>query len=83
MYNLKKINLANKVIELFQSVLETKSISADTKIGDLEMDELDMLDAVMAFEDFFNIEISDEDWEYCCRNENTIQSIINYVGTKC
>lgn len=47
------------------------------------MDELDMIDAVMAVEDAFNIEISDEDWEYCCRNENTIQTIINYVGTKC
>lgn len=52
--------LAKLVAEQFSC--EPNSVTADTNlVADLDMDSLDMLETVMAIEDHFGIEITDEE----------------------
>lgn len=58
------IDLQDKVIELTatQSGCRLEEIKPDSHFeDDLGMDSLDAIELVMALEDYFNVEISDED----------------------
>ena len=49
-----------KQIIVEQSVCDEEDIKLETEIDDLKLDSLDKIELLMALEDEFNVEISDE-----------------------
>jgi acyl carrier protein len=48
-----------------------------------KFDELDMIEMVCDTEFEFKIEIGDDEWENLFNNENTVSTIIDFIGEKC
>ncbi len=70
--------MEKEVIELISSTLEVdkKSISKDTDLlNDLDVESLDLVDLVTAFEDKYNVEIADKD----IKDLHTVGDIVNYI----
>lgn len=70
--------LERKVIEIVARELDldvSQVKPESTFIGDLGADSLDIMELVMAFEDEFNAEISDEDVEKI----QTVRDAINFL----
>ena len=70
--------MEKEVIELISSTLEvdTKSISKDTDLlNDLDVESLDLVDLVTAFEDKYSVEIADKD----IKDLHTVGDIVNYI----
>ena len=65
-----------KIVAEHLDVEEAKVSSDASFIDDLGADSLDTVELVMAFEEEFDIEISDEDAEKI----QTVQDAIDYVG---
>jgi acyl carrier protein len=68
----------DKLKEILVDVLGVKAedIKAESKfIDDLGADSLDLVELIMAFEDKFNIEISDEDAEKII----TVKDALDYI----
>ncbi len=55
------MSVETKVIELVKELLGLETLSADAKFADLDVDSLDAVEIIMAIEDHFKIEISDEE----------------------
>ncbi len=71
-------------MEVFETVKEiiaeelavdADEVTADATFDDLGADSLDIVEVVMAFEEEFDIEISDEDAE----DINTVQDAVDYI----
>ena len=70
--------MEKEVIELISSTLEVdkKSISKDTDLlNDLDVESLDLVDLVTAFEDKYGVEIADKD----IKDLHTVGDIVNYI----
>ena len=70
--------MEKEVIELISSTLEMdkKSISKDTDLlNDLDVESLDLVDLVTAFEDKYSVEIADKD----IKDLHTVGDIVNYI----
>ena len=70
--------MEKEVIELISSTLEVdkKSISKDTDLlNDLDVESLDLVDLVTAFEDKYSVEIADKD----IKDLHTVGDIVNYI----
>lgn len=70
----------DKLKEILVDVLgvKTEDIKAESKfIDDLGADSLDLVELIMAFEDKFGIEISDEDAEKLI----TVKDALDYIET--
>ncbi|WP_027701570.1 acyl carrier protein [Metaclostridioides mangenotii] len=71
----------DKVVEIIidQLGVEDKVITAETSLmKDLEADSLDAVEIIMALEDEFELEISDEDAE----NFKSIGDIVKYIESQ-
>lgn len=70
--------MEKEVIELISSTLEVdkKFISKDTDLlNDLDVESLDLVDLVTAFEDKYSVEIADKD----IKDLHTVGDIVNYI----
>ena len=75
------MSLEQRVKDLVISQLgvEASKVNNDSSfIDDLGADSLDTVELVMAFEEEFNLEISDED----AMKMRTVQDVINYLKDK-
>jgi acyl carrier protein len=64
-----------KVILAVQLGLDESDITAEKNLYDLGADSLDDVELIMAFEEEYDIEISDEDAEKC----RTVAAIVEYL----
>ncbi len=59
--------------------LDIKELTSETSfINDLELDSLDIVDLIAAFEDEFNIQIADKD----IKTLQTVGDVVNYLEAK-
>ena len=75
----KENNLEKEVIDIIANVLEVDKslLNVNTNLTkDLDVESLDLVDLVVAFEDKYNLEIPDPD----IKNLQTIQDIIDYLN---
>jgi len=71
----------DKLKEILVDVLgvEDDNVKPESKfVEDLGADSLDLVELIMAFEDKFSIEISDEEAEKMV----TVKDVLNYIDTK-
>ena len=54
------MSIEEQVLAVIKDQLGVDQLESDTKFEDLDFDSLDAVELIMAFEDQFNIEISDE-----------------------
>lgn len=54
------MSIEEQVLAVIKDQLGVDQLESDTKFADLDFDSLDAVELIMAFEDQFNIEISDE-----------------------
>ncbi len=64
-----------KEIIALELAVDADEVTADATFDDLGADSLDIVEVVMAFEEEFDIEISDEDAE----DINTVQDAVDYI----
>lgn len=72
--------MKEEVINLIASTLgiDKKKINEKTNlIADLDVESLDLVDLVVAFEEKYEIEIPDQD----IKNLQTVEDIVNYLET--
>ena len=55
------MSVETEVINLIKDLLGLEQLAPDAKFGDLDVDSLDAVEIVMAMEDHFKIEITDEE----------------------
>ncbi len=67
-----------KKILVEQLDIDEDIVTPETTIEDLGVDSLDLVEAVMAIEDTFNIKIEDNDLE----SLKTVNDFVNYVENK-
>lgn len=73
-----KKNLKEEIIELIADTLEIdkEQIKETTNLArDLEVESLDLVDLVVAFEEKYNLEIPDQE----VKNLQTVSDIISYI----
>lgn len=71
--------MEKEIIDLISSVLEIPSekLTLETNlVRDLEIDSLDLVDLIVAFEEKYQKEIPDQD----IKNMQTISDIVNYLN---
>lgn len=68
--------MANEIIKIIEETLGVKGVTENTNlINDLEVESLDLVDLISAFEEKYNIEIPDSD----IKTFQTVKDIINYI----
>lgn len=74
------MTLLEQIIEIMESEVDTKfdNVDENTTFDELQLDSLDMVEIIMAIEEKFDIEISDEDGE----NIKCIGDAVKYVEDK-
>jgi len=75
---IKQVLGDNYMIEQVQKIFKEKfglDVSADTRIEDLDLDSLDLLELAFHIEDEFGIEVEDEDMMGLV----TIQDVLDYA----
>ena len=74
--------MKEEIINLIASTLEVSKESLNEKtnlVKDLDVESLDLVDLVVAFQEKYQIEIPDED----IKNLQTIEDIIKYIESHC
>lgn len=74
------MTLLEQIIDIMESEVDTKfdNVDENTTFDELQLDSLDMVEIIMAIEEKFDIEISDEDGE----NIKCIGDAVKYVEDK-
>ncbi len=74
------MSVETKVKEIVADQLEVAidKLSAETTFEDIDADSLDVVELVMALEEEFDLEISDQEIE----NINSIGDVIKYIESK-
>jgi len=72
------MTIEQKVINLIKEQLGLDTLDTTASFSDLDLDSLDAVELVMAFEDVFSIEISDEE----AQSITSVQSAIDVIKTK-
>ncbi len=72
------MTIEQKVINLIKEQLGVDTLDTTASFSDLELDSLDAVEMVMAFEDVFSIEISDDE----AQSITSVQSAIDVIKTK-
>lgn len=72
------MSIETEVITLIKDLLGLEKLEADAKFEDLDVDSLDAVEIVMAVEDHFKIEISDEE----AQSITGVQAAIDIIKTK-
>lgn len=73
--------MEEKVISIIAKVLEIPEERIDSKtnlVKDLELESLDLVDLIVAFEAEYGIEILDKD----IKNLQTVEDIVKYIESK-
>lgn len=72
--------LKNKVVQIFVNHLnkDANSFDCERSFAENNLDELDIIEAIMRIEDEFSVEISDEEAD----KFNAVQDIITCVNNK-
>ena len=73
--------MEEKVISIIAKVLEIPEERIDSKtnlVKDLELESLDLVDLIVAFEMEYGIEILDKD----IKNLQTVEDIVKYIESK-
>ncbi len=70
-------NLLQEIIDIIVETLEVdeKLLNANTRFADLDVDSLDLVNLVVAFEKKYNFEIPDNE----IKNLQTVQDVVDYV----
>ena len=74
----KEEKIKNEVLKIIASTLEVEQSELSEKtnlLADLDVESLDLVDLVVAFEDKYNIEIPDQD----VKDLQTVGDVINYL----
>ncbi len=75
---MNKEGIKEKVISLIADTLEIDKNSINEKsnlVSDLDVESLDLVNLVVAFEDEYNVEIPDNE----IKNLQTVEDIINFI----
>ena len=72
--NEKVKNLISRTLDIPESKINDKT----NLVKDLELESLDLVDLVVAFEEEFGIEILDKD----IKNLQTVEDIVNYIESR-
>ena len=70
--------IEQQVVELFKSQLNVETLELSSSLKDLDADSLDAVELVMAIEDAFGIEISDDEAQQLV----SVQSAIDLIKSK-
>jgi acyl carrier protein len=70
--------IEQQVVELFKSQLNVETLELSSSLKDLDADSLDAVELVMAIEDAFGIEISDDEAQQVV----SVQSAIDLIKSK-
>ena len=70
--------IEQQVVELFKSQLKVETLELSSSLKDLDADSLDAVELVMAIEDAFGIEISDDEAQQVV----SVQSAIDLIKSK-
>jgi acyl carrier protein len=72
------MTIEEQVIALIKEQLGTDTLDAGANFADLDLDSLDAVELVMAFEDTFNIEITDEE----AQTITSVQAAVDVIKAK-
>lgn len=70
------MSIEEQVLAVIKDQLGVDQLESDTKFADLDFDSLDAVELIMAFEDQFNIEISDE----VAQTITSVQSAVDAIN---
>ncbi len=75
--NKEEKNIKEEVIEIIVDTLEVEeeSLKDNTKFTDLDVDSLDLVNLVVAFESKYKIEIPDNE----IKNLQTVKDVVDYI----
>lgn len=69
------MTIEEQVLSVIKEQLSVEQLDRDAKFADLDLDSLDAVELIMAFEDQFNIEISDD----VAQTITSVQSAIDAI----
>lgn len=69
------MTIEEQVLSVIKEQLNVEQLDRDAKFADLDLDSLDAVELIMAFEDQFNIEISDD----VAQTITSVQSAIDAI----
>jgi len=74
------VSVENKVKEIISDQLEVAldKLTAETTFEDIDADSLDVVELVMALEEEFDLEISDQEIE----NVKSVGDVVKYIESK-
>ena len=72
------MTIEEQVITLIKEQLGTYTLNAGANFADLDLDSLDAVELVMAFEDKFGIEITDEE----AQTITSVQAAVDVIKAK-